>query len=256
MKLKRICTFLIMVFILSGCMSDVPVSNANMSFGDAGELTHRNSAQLMAKKLEENQTIKQEVQAYASKNTNKKLIQQVFVQDVLQEVKEKSDASKYHSPKKEPEKPVEQKPADNVETASVVDDANIFYPRTTLYGVDCYGCNVREDGTGNTAIGVMLNPNLGVMQSDGTWKEGLTYDGYYIIAADPSIPFYSIIEISNHGLSGMGFSPDVPIQAMVLDRGGGIKGAHLDLYIGSETFIGNISISGSQPVAKILRYGK
>lgn len=254
MKLKRICTFLIMVFILSGCMSDVPVSDANMSFGDASELTHRNTAQTMAAKLNGSQSIKQEVQAYASKHTNKKLIQQTFVQDALQEVAEKSDASQYPAPKKQ--EPVKEKPVEQTEQVSILDDANIFYPRTTLYGVDCYGCNVREDGTGNTAIGVMLNPNLGVMQSDGTWKEGLTYDGYYIVAADPSIPFYSIIEISNHGLSGMGFSPDVPIQAMVLDRGGGIKGAHLDLYIGSETFIGNISISGSQPVAKVLRYGR
>ena len=53
----------------------------------------------------------------------------------------------------------------------------------------------------------------------------------------------------------MGFSPDVPIKCMVLDRGGAIHGNHIDLYIGSEQDVNQISYDGSQAVARILRYG-
>lgn len=254
MKLKRICAFLIMVFYLSGCASDTfgttmegdrQVTNAQLS-----QLTHRDNQQL-ALDMDGDQkvSLKQEVKQYAvSKKLNKKLVDQTSVQETFKNVLAVSEAEQYKV-----EKPKEPEVKEQEQETAVSGDSFEVY--ATLYGVDCYGCNVREDGSGNTAIGVQLNPNVGVRQSDGTWLSGLTYDGYYIIAMDPSIPFYSIVEISNHGLSGMGFSPDVPIKCMVLDRGGAIHGNHIDLYIGSEQDVNQISYDGSQAVARILRYG-
>lgn len=265
MKLKRICAFLIMVFALSGCAGDMsqdgamvntnPVSNTVIS-----KLTERENELLslhMANKP--NTSLKQEVKSYAtSKKLNKKLIQQDAVKDVFQKLADTSKAEQYQAPEPEIEAVQVEQPeaaaADN--EAAAVSAEGSFEIKTTLYGVDCYGCNVREDGTGNTATGVQLNPAWGVMQSDGTWQSGLTYDGYYIIAMDASVPFYSIVEISNHGYSGMGFSPDQPIKCIVLDRGGAINGNHVDLYIGSEQNVNLINYDGSTPTAKILRYGK
>lgn len=253
MKLKRMCAFLIMVFCLSGCVSDVSIQGTLENTKQAPstvlttQLTHRQNVQaVMNVNTTSNSSLKNEVETYAlTKKLNKKLIEQEAVQSTLTSVMEKSEASQY-----EPPKPKE------VVTTDVAASGDEFYVRTTMYGVDCYGCNVREDGTGNTATGVQLNPSWGVMQSDGTWVEGLTYDGYYVIAADGSIPFYSIVEISNHGLSGMGISPDQPLKCIVLDRGGGVNGNHIDLYIGSEANVGAISYNGSQAVAKVLRYGR
>lgn len=253
MKLKRISAFLIMVFILSGCVSDVSINGTLENTKQTTnavlttQLTHRKDAMIaLDATASMNTTLKSEISDYAiTKKLNKKLINQAAVQSTLASVMEKSQASQYEPPK----------PKEEV-TEEVATSGDEFYARTTLYGVDCYGCNVREDGTGNTATGIQLNPSLGVMQSNGAWLEGLTYDGYYVIATDGSIPFYSIVEISNHGLSGMGISPDQPLKCIVLDRGGGVSGNHIDLYIGSETNVNAISYDGSQAVAKVLRYGQ
>ena len=42
------------------------------------------------------------------------------------------------------------------------------------------------------------------------------------------------LKVYDHGLQGSGISPDKPFEAIVLDRGGAIRGTHVDLYIGSE----------------------
>lgn len=261
MKLKRICAFLIMVFALSGCAGDMsadgamvntnPVSNTVIS-----KLTQREN-DLLSLHMENqpNFSLKNEVRTYATaKKLNKKLIQEDSVKDVFQMLADTSKAEQYQAPEPEPE--IEAVEVNTVQEEPAVSADAAFEIKTTLYGVDCYGCNVREDGTGNTAVGVQLNPAWGVMQSDGTWQSGLTYDGYYIIAMDASVPFYSIVEISNHGYSGMGLSPDQPIKCIVLDRGGAITGNHVDLYIGSEQNVNLINYDGSTPTAKILRYGK
>ncbi|MEF9961730.1 MAG: hypothetical protein RR863_02010 [Erysipelotrichaceae bacterium] len=109
-----------------------------------------------------------------------------------------------------------------------------FFPRTTTYGLDCYGCYGAQSGSGGSAAGVKFNIDRGVQQSNGEWLAGITYDGYYIVAADRNIPIGSVLEISDHGYSGAGLSPGVPFLAKVLDRGGGISSDHLDLYSGSE----------------------
>ncbi len=252
MKLKRICAFLIMVFCLSGCANDISVDGAMVNTNPVSntvisQLTQRKNEQLELHMSQTKTSLKKEVQAYAvSKRLNKKLIKQDAVRDAFQLVAEKSKADQYEAPKP-------QIAENEAETASAGES---FEVKTTLYGVDCYGCNVRADGSGNTATGVMLHPERGVMQSDGTWLSGLTYDGYYIIAMDASVPFYSIVEISNHGYSGMGLSPDEPIRCIVLDRGGAINGNHVDLYIGSENNVNLINYDGSTPTAKIIRYGK
>ncbi len=261
MKLKRICAFLIMVFALSGCATDMsgdgamvntnPVSNTVIS-----QLTQREN-KLLTLHMENkpSTSLKKEVKSYATeKKLNKKLAKQDAVKDTFEMLAKVSKADQYVAP--EPEEPeiIEAKAADK--EAATVSANESFTIKTTLYGVDCYGCNVRADGTGNTAIGVQLNPEKGVKQSDGTWKSGLTYDGYYIIAMDASVPFYSIVEITNHGLSGMGISPDQPLKCIVLDRGGAITGNHVDLYIGSEKNVNQFTQNGSTPTAKIIRYGK
>ena len=59
----------------------------------------------------------------------------------------------------------------------------------------------------------------------------MTYKGrkYYCLAADRSIPFGTVIKISNHNLN-----TDSTIYGIVVDRGGAIKGNKVDIFKGSE----------------------
>lgn len=132
-----------------------------------------------------------------------------------------------------------------------------FRPSFSRYGLDCAGCKGEYTKSGNTGLGIKLDGTLGVQQADGTWKEGITWEGYYIVAASPEIPYCSILEISNHNYSGAGLSPNQPFYAIVLDRGGAIKNNRLDFYIGLE---GNLNknvkvVSKRTPIAKIIRLG-
>lgn len=104
----------------------------------------------------------------------------------------------------------------------------------TRYGYDCNGCGIGLDGAAGTSSGVRVR-NLEVRQADGSWKEGITYEGYYVVAADPAFPICTVLEITNHSFNGMGLTAGVPFKAIVLDRGGAIKTRHLDLYVGSES---------------------
>ena len=125
--------------------------------------------------------------------------------------------------------------------------------RITTYGVDCDGC-YHNNGFGGTASGVKVSWNPSVRQSDGTWKTGITYDGYYIVAANSSIPIGSIIEISNHGYNGYGLAEGVTFYAMVLDRGA-MTLNHLDLFVGGEAGKGITINRAYQPTMKVIRYG-
>lgn len=109
--------------------------------------------------------------------------------------------------------------------------------RITRYGVDCNGCNVNAEGKGGTSSGVGVG-TTSVRQRDGSWREGITYEGYYIIATSTSIPMCSVVEVSNHTISGKGITPGVPFRAIVLDRGGAIQGSKMDLFVGSEANMG------------------
>lgn len=124
--------------------------------------------------------------------------------------------------------------------------------KITTYGVDCYGC-YNENGFGGTAGGVRVSTNA-VQQSNGTWVEGITYDGYYIVATNRSVPFGTIVEVSNHGYSGYGLQPGVSFQAIVMDRGAmGVN--HIDLFVGSEKQ-NNMHVERNYvPTMKIIRLG-
>lgn len=132
--------------------------------------------------------------------------------------------------------------------------ARTFSARITTYGVDCYGC-YSYNGRGGTASGVGLDINQGVQQANGSFVPGIKYGDYYVVAADPSVPMYSILKISNHGLSGSGISPDQPFYAIVLDRGGAIYGGHIDLYIGSENSAAVVPVSRATPTVEIVQLG-
>lgn len=109
-----------------------------------------------------------------------------------------------------------------------------FFARViTRYGFDCIGCGLGLDGAAGTSAGIRLNGTQ-VRQSDGSWKQGITYDGYYIVAADRAYPHCTILEITNHPFSGAGLVPGVPFRALVVDRGSAITTNKLDLFAGAE----------------------
>lgn len=140
--------------------------------------------------------------------------------------------------------------AEKVKTLLNSDEAVSAY--ITTYGTDCVGC-YNVNGVGGTASGIGVSFNA-VKQADGTWQDGITYEGYYIVAANGSIPFGSIIKVSNHGYSGNGLTPGVPFYAIVLDRGA-MTINHLDLFVGSQVS-NNITIDRSySPVMELVRYG-
>ena len=108
-----------------------------------------------------------------------------------------------------------------IETGAVQEGA-FFTGRLTTYGGDCAG------GNGTSSTGIKLSPISGVQGSN---SPKLTYNGrsYYCLAADPSIPFGTIIVITNHNLS-----IESTAYGIVVDRGGAIKGNKIDIFNGTE----------------------
>ena len=92
-----------------------------------------------------------------------------------------------------------------------------FTGKLTTYGGDCAGGN-----------GISLSPTTGVK---GSHSAKLSYNGgsYYCLAADPSIPFGTIIKITNHNLG-----IESTAYGIVVDRGGAIKKNHIDIFNGTE----------------------
>lgn len=115
-----------------------------------------------------------------------------------------------------------EKPVDKIIRYGGISQGTTFRGRLTLYGGDCRGCG------GTSSSGVSLSPSTGVNQSNSPY---LYYKGkkYYCLAADRSIPFGTIIKISNHNLN----TPST-IYGIVVDRGGAIKGNKVDIFNGSE----------------------
>lgn len=97
-----------------------------------------------------------------------------------------------------------------------------FTGRLTTYGGDCTGCG------GGSASGIKLSAKTGVNNTNSPF---FTYKGkkYYCLAADRSIPFGTVIKITNHRLKLPG-----TIYGIVVDRGGAIKGNKIDIFKGSE----------------------
>ena len=105
--------------------------------------------------------------------------------------------------------------------------------KATVYGADCAGCYSATSNSASTSAQILLSTTQ-VRQSDGTWKDGITYDGYYIVAMDSAIPLCTTIEITNHGYVGNGIIENEPFKAIVLDRGRLISANAMDLFSGSE----------------------
>ena len=131
---------------------------------------------------------------------------------------------------------------DEIRTAAnSVAEGGTFSGRLTTYGGDCSGCG------GTASSGVKLSPTSGVNHSNSPY---LTYKGdkYYCLAADRSIPFGTIVEITNSGIRGGA------IRGIVVDRGGAIKGTHFDIFKGSESG-GYFSGGSSNAHYKIISVG-
>lgn len=125
-----------------------------------------------------------------------------------------------------------------------------FYARTiSRYGFDCAGCGVESSNTATMASLIKVS-GTAVRQSDGNWKDGITYDGYYMVAADKAFPKCTVLEISNHHFSGSGIQEGVPFKVLVADRGGAITTNRLDFFIGTEnnlnTVIHNANSAGTK----------
>ena len=115
-----------------------------------------------------------------------------------------------------------EKPVDKIIQYGGILEGTTFTGRLTLYGGDCTGCG------GTSSSGVKLSPTSGVNNTNSPY---LYYNGkkYYCLAADRSIPFGTVIKISNHNLNTEG-----TIYGIVVDRGGAIKGNKIDIFNGSE----------------------
>ncbi len=121
----------------------------------------------------------------------------------------------------------------------------VFYPRRIFrYGADCRGCRPDANGMATTASGIKVSPDVAVQQADGTWKDGILYEGYYVLASDRALPLCTIVEITNHQFSGYGLTPGKPFKAIILDRG--VSNDVLDLYVGTEKNINAVRLLKTQ----------
>jgi 3D (Asp-Asp-Asp) domain-containing protein len=97
-----------------------------------------------------------------------------------------------------------------------------FTSDMTGYGPDCVGCRGR----------VACPPHKKISY-DNIYYYDSDFDELRIVAADRTVPCGTIVEIS--GFRTTKFLPDNnPIRAIVLDRGGAIKGKKLDLLFRTE----------------------
>jgi 3D (Asp-Asp-Asp) domain-containing protein len=130
-----------------------------------------------------------------------------------------------------------------------------FYARTiSRYGFDCVGCEAPGATTATTASLLKVSATA-VRQSDGTWKDGITYDGYYIVAADKAFPLCTVLEISNHHFSGSGIKVGVPFKVLVADRGGAITTNRLDFFIGTESYLNTVIHNANSKGTKVTVVG-
>lgn len=111
---------------------------------------------------------------------------------------------------------------DTIIAHGTVQPGAYFTGKLTTYGGDCAG------GNGTSSSGISLSPTTGVKGSNSA---KLSYNGgsYYCLAADPSIPFGTIIKITNHNLS-----IESTVYGIVVDRGSAIKKNHIDIFNGTE----------------------
>ena len=130
-----------------------------------------------------------------------------------------------------------------------------FYAKTiSRYGFDCVGCEAPGAKTATMASLLQVSATA-VRQSNGTWKQGITYDGYYLVAADKAFPLCTVLEISNHHFSGSGITEGVPFKVLVADRGGAITTNRLDFFIGTEGYLDTVIHNASSKGTKVTAVG-
>lgn len=139
----------------------------------------------------------------------------------------------------------EKKNESSTEEIVVTPEPNLFYDRAVIktevgtitgYGPDCAGCS------GITASGHNLHESI--------YYNDLEFGTVRILAADKSIPFYSIFRVSN--IPGMD-----PFLAIVLDTGGNVgygKGTLFDLAHANEQ--NGVLPKTSNVTFEMLRSGK
>lgn len=139
----------------------------------------------------------------------------------------------------------EKKKVEVKEEIVVTPEPNLFYDRAVIktevgtitgYGPDCAGCS------GITASGHNLHESI--------YYNDLEFGTVRILAADRSIPFYSIFRVSN--IPGMD-----PFLAIVLDTGGNVgygKGTLFDLAHANEQ--NGVLPKTSNVTFEMLRSGK
>lgn len=105
-----------------------------------------------------------------------------------------------------------------LEAVSLASDNDVIFNGTmTGYGPDCVGCSGR--------VGCAPYPT--VTKGKITYNDS-SYGTVRIVAADSSVPCGTIVKISNVTFA------DEPFYAIVLDRGGAIKGTLFDLLFATE----------------------
>ena len=115
---------------------------------------------------------------------------------------------------------------------------SIFYPSSfTKFGSNCGGCHANPDGFSTLASGIGVGLHS-VRQANGVWEDGITFEGYYMIAMNSPIPICTLVEVSNHSFKGEGIEPGVPFRAIVADRG--VVANHVDLFVGDENNLNNV----------------
>lgn len=139
----------------------------------------------------------------------------------------------------------EKKNESSTDDTVVTPEPNLFYDRAVIktevgtitgYGPDCAGCS------GITASGHNLHESI--------YYNDLEFGTVRILAADRSIPFYSIFRVSN--IPGMD-----PFLAIVLDTGGNVgygKGTLFDLAHANEQ--NGVLPKTSNVTFEMLRSGK
>ena len=130
---------------------------------------------------------------------------------------------------------------------------SVFFPtKIWRYGSNCSGCYPDANGYAGTSSGIALGLHS-VRQADGTWEDGITYEGYYILASSSKLPLCAVVEVSNHSFSGEGLTPGVTFKAIIADRG--VPENTLDLFIGDEDNLGLVRMTNSRQRPKVTIIG-
>lgn len=177
-----------------------------------------------------NSKLKDKVNTYEDelkqfKTINKELKMRIK-EDSIQIKSLKNNVNKLKLNKKKEYKVVSRGGINNSELKNA--DGRVLTGTITHYGADCNGCS------GTTTSGVNVQGSI-------------YYNGYRIIATDPSvIPLHSLVRLD---------LPTGSIIAIALDTGGAIKGTKIDLLVGSEAIGNDLGVYNNVKMT-VIREGK